>query len=164
MHHLAQTCGLGSEAGSIGRAEVPKRHHPVSGCHGNLDCPVSSTSQRITLHKPTPLVVIAGPVHNGKATLIRSIYNNFQKDPYADFIFAGSLTLAEFEALCLDFFLNFTERHIRNIRHRCGIIDACPFSVDRFFASLGDSCIIISYAQNLIAKRINHYKCIITVF
>ncbi len=56
-----------------------------------------STSKLVTLNRPTCLIILAGPVESGKTTLIINVYNSFQKGPFADSIFAGSLTLSEFE-------------------------------------------------------------------
>jgi hypothetical protein len=43
------------------------------------------------------VLVIAGPVKSGKTTLIASVFNRFERGPFAGYMFAGSETLMGFE-------------------------------------------------------------------
>lgn len=57
-------------------------------------------SDIITRNNFTKLIIIAGPVESGKTTLLLSIYEKFQESSFAGYLFAGSLTLPEFERRC----------------------------------------------------------------
>ena len=58
------------------------------------------TASSVTCANPTQVVVLAGENGSGKTTLLASIYEKFQKSPFAGYIFAGSLTLPGFEKRC----------------------------------------------------------------
>ena len=49
---------------------------------------------------PIRLAVLAGASDSGKTTLVASMYERFQRGPYAGLSFAGSLTLPAFEERC----------------------------------------------------------------
>lgn len=53
--------------------------------------------KHITRSNMTRVIVIAGEVESGKTTLLASIYSQFLKGPYSDYIFAGSSTIIAFE-------------------------------------------------------------------
>lgn len=57
----------------------------------------ASAAQAITRKGRSIVVLLAGPVASGKTTLIVSLYDAFQQDPYSDYDFRGSLTLPAFE-------------------------------------------------------------------
>lgn len=54
----------------------------------------------ITSKSMTRLIVLAGSSESGKTTLLASIYEMFQKSPFAGYLFAGSETLLGFEERC----------------------------------------------------------------
>lgn len=54
----------------------------------------------ITIASPTRIILLAGDPESGKTTLLASIYQLFEKGPFAGYIFAGSLTLPGFERRC----------------------------------------------------------------
>jgi len=54
----------------------------------------------VTCANSTQVIVLAGGIGSGKTTLLASIYEKFQKSPFAGYIFAGSLTLPAFERRC----------------------------------------------------------------
>jgi GTPase SAR1 family protein len=56
----------------------------------------------VTREGPTRVVVLAGPIGSGKTTIITSLFEAFLEAPFANFLFAGSLTLVGFEKRCHD--------------------------------------------------------------
>lgn len=60
------------------------------------------TARLITQQRPTRLIVVAGGVKSGKSTLLGAIYEKFYSGPFANYLFAGSKTLLEFERICHD--------------------------------------------------------------
>jgi hypothetical protein len=60
------------------------------------------TARLITQQRPTRLIIIAGGVKSGKSTLLGTIYEKFYSGLFADYRFAGSKTLLEFERICHD--------------------------------------------------------------
>lgn len=61
-----------------------------------------SAAKSIAQLRPTRLVILAGGVGSGKTTLVSTIYEKFQFGQVAQYIFAGSKTLLEFERICHD--------------------------------------------------------------
>jgi hypothetical protein len=58
------------------------------------------SSAAITRANPTQVIVLAGGSGSGKTTLLASMYEKFQKSPFAGYIFAGSRTLPGLERRC----------------------------------------------------------------
>lgn len=54
----------------------------------------------LTARSACRIIVVAGAVDSGKTTLLASIYESFQKGPFAGFYFARSETLVGFERRC----------------------------------------------------------------
>src|SRR5437764_3929798 len=51
----------------------------------------------VAAEAPTRVVILAGPAASGKTTILTSIYESFLEAPFANFLFAGSITLVAFE-------------------------------------------------------------------
>ena len=58
------------------------------------------TSFEITRASPARVLILAGSADSGKTTLLSSIYDCFQKGPFANYLFSGSQTLMGFERRC----------------------------------------------------------------
>ncbi len=59
-----------------------------------------ATAKLIAVQGRARVIILAGAVGSGKTTLLASIYEMFQKGPYAGYIFAGSRTLPGLERRC----------------------------------------------------------------
>lgn len=60
----------------------------------------ATDAEAITLRSPAHLVVFAGAEGSGKTTVLASIYEQFNRGPFAGFKFAGSRSLLGFEEIC----------------------------------------------------------------
>ena len=67
--------------------------------HEGDDLTISKAS-KITRSCVTRFITLAGAAESGKTTLLASIYECFQKGGFADYYFAGSLTLPGYEKRC----------------------------------------------------------------
>lgn len=54
----------------------------------------------VTRAYPSKVILVAGPAASGKTTLLASIYNKFQRGPFASLVFAGSRSLIAYERIC----------------------------------------------------------------
>lgn len=59
-----------------------------------------SDANEVTRARETSLVVVAGSPESGKTTLLASLLHCFQRGPFAEHWFAGSLTLVGFDRRC----------------------------------------------------------------
>lgn len=77
----------------------------VEGYTETIDLPrgddlTPELATNITSASLTRLIVLAGGVGSGKTTLLASMYEMFQKGPFAGYLFAGSQTLPGLEQRC----------------------------------------------------------------
>jgi double-GTPase-like protein len=56
----------------------------------------------VTRQATTRVIVLAGPSGSGKTTILTSLFEGFLEAPFANYLFAGSRTLAGFERRCHD--------------------------------------------------------------
>ncbi len=76
--------------------EVPREGRVVLHAGFELDAETVSAVSRQAWAR---VILIAGPEGSGKTTLLTSLYESFQRGTFANYSFAGSLTLPAFERL-----------------------------------------------------------------